>query len=307
MQQLKRKFGDRYDGYRVKNVDPFFLLIPYIMKTRTDSQVFYTDRLEITEIEKFVREHTLTDIPGLKLYHVVVASMVRLISQRPYLNRFVSGRKLYARNHISISMAMKRSMSDNADTTTIKPGFEPGDVLQDVVNKFNTAIEQNRTTVDENQTDSTAKIIGGLPGGFIKFTIWVLDSLDKVGLMPKVINKVSPFHTSMFLTNMGSIGIKPIYHHIYEFGSTSVFIAIGKKYTEREIDEQGNVVKRKYIDIKVVADERICDGYYYANSMRMLAKIIKNPTDLLEKPKEIIMDDGIKMKGRGYIKKELSS
>ncbi len=307
MQQLKRKFGDRYDGYRVKNVDPFFLLIPYIMKTRVDSQVFYTDRLEITEIEKFVREHTLTDIPGLKLYHVMVASMVRLLSQRPYLNRFVAGRKIYARNHISISMAMKRSMSDDADTTTVKPRFEPTDVLQDVVNKFNTAIEQNRTTVNENQTDFTAKLIGGLPGGLIKFTIWFLDGLDKVGLMPKVINKVSPFHTSMFLTNMGSIGIKPIYHHIYEFGSTSVFVAIGKKYIENEIDEQGNVIKRKYIDIKVVADERICDGYYYANSMRMLAKIIKDPETLLEKPKEVIMDDGIKMKGRGYIKKELSS
>ncbi len=122
--------------------------------------------------------------------------------------------------------------------------------------------------------------------------------MDKVGLLPKALNKVSPFHTSVFITNMGSLGIKSIYHHIYEFGTTSIFVAMGKKYSRMELDEDGNAIKRKYIDIKVVADERICDGYYYALSMRMLSKILKNPEILLEKPDTVMLDDGIILKGR---------
>lgn len=258
----------------------------------------------ITEIEKFVREHAATDIPGLKTYHVVIAAMIRLISQRPYLNRFVMGSKIYARNHISISMALKRSMSDDSETTTIKPIFKHDDILKDVVEKFNEAVEANKKVVKENQTDFVAKLIGNLPGIFVKFVVGTLANLDKVGLMPKVINKVSPFHTSLFITNLGSIGINPIYHHIYEFGTTSVFVALGKKYTEREIDEEGNVVRRRYVDLKVVADERICDGYYYALSMRMLAKIFRNPEVLLKKPESVVIDDGIIMKGRIKKKKE---
>jgi hypothetical protein len=122
--------------------------------------------------------------------------------------------------------------------------------------------------------------------------------MDKIGLLPKAINKVSPFHTSVFITNMGSLGIKSIYHHIYEFGTTSIFVAMGKKYSRMELDNDGNAIKRKYIDIKVVADERICDGYYYALSMRMLSKILKNPEILLDKPDTIMLDDGIILKGR---------
>ena len=298
MLKLKRKFGDRYDGYRVKNVDPFFLLIPYIMKTRVDSQVYFSDRIEITELEKFVREHASTDIEGLRMYHVVTAAIVRLLSQRPYLNRFVAGNKIYARNHISISMSVKKSMTDEAETTVVKPIFSPYDVLRDIVNKFNEEVNKNKVHETENKTDFTAKLVGNLPSFLIRFVIGTLHNLDKIGLMPKLINKVSPFHTSVFITNMGSLGIKPIYHHIYEFGTTSVFIAMGKKYSRMELDNDGNAIKRKYIDIKVVADERICDGHYYALSMRMLAKIFKNPEILLRKPDSVVLDDGIIMKGR---------
>lgn len=298
MVKLKRKFGDRYDGYRVRNVDPFFLLIPYIMKTRVDSQVYFSDRIEITELERFVRKHAGTDIKGLKMYHVLTAAIVRLLSQRPYLNRFVSGNKLYARNHISISMSVKKNMTEEAETTVVKPMFEPTDSLSDIVRKFSEEVDKNKIIEAQNQTDFTAKLIGRLPSFLIRGVITILHNMDKIGLLPKAINKVSPFHTSVFITNMGSLGIKSIYHHIYEFGTTSIFVAMGKKYSRMELDNDGNAIKRKYIDIKVVADERICDGYYYALSMRMLSKILKNPEILLDKPDTIMLDDGIILKGR---------
>lgn len=168
MVKLKRKLGDRYDGYRVRNVDPFFLLIPYIMKTRVDSQVYFSDRIEITELERFVRKHASTYIKGLKMYHVLTAAIVRLISQRPYLNRFVSGNKLYARNHVSISMSVKRSMSEETETTVVKPIFELTDTLSDIVRKFNEEVDKNKIIEAQNQTDFTAKLIGHLPSFFNK-------------------------------------------------------------------------------------------------------------------------------------------
>ena len=115
MMQLKRKFGDRYDGYRVKKVDPFFLLIPNIMPTRVDSQVYFSDEIEITALEKFVRDHGETDLPGLKMYHVMIAAMIRLISQKPYLNRFVMRGKIFARNYINFHVDQTRNRGDGTD------------------------------------------------------------------------------------------------------------------------------------------------------------------------------------------------
>ena len=291
MMQLKRKFGDRYDGYRVKKVDPFFLLIPNIMPTRVDSQVYFSDEIEITALEKFVRDHGETDLPGLKMYHVMIAAMIRLISQKPYLNRF-------ARNYITISMSIKRGTGETALTTVVKPRFEPEDTLVDVVRKFNEAVDENRKAESENDTDNTASVVGKLPSWLVRWFVNFMFFLDRRGHLPKIINKASPFHTSMFLTNMGSLGIRPIYHHIYEFGTTSIFVGMGKKETIYETKSDGTLAKHRKMGIKVVADERICDGNYYATSMRSLARYLHNPERLLEPPETVVMDDGIDMKGR---------
>lgn len=297
MIKYSRKFGDRYDGYRVKNVDPFFYIIPQIMSERVDSQVYFGDEIDITLLEQFVREHANSDIPGLKLYHVIIAGLVRMLALRPYFNRFVSARKIYQRNYISVSMAIKRQ-GDSEETTTLKVHFDPKDTLEDVARKFNHEVEQNKKIIDENGTDRTAKILGHLPTFFVTAAVSFLKFLEKHGKLPKAINRVSPFHTSVFLTNMGSLGIQPIFHHIYEFGTTSIFIAMGNKTSKTELDLEGDVVKRRKMGIKVVADERICDGAYYAAGMRMLGKFLKNPQVLLHPPAVVNEDDGIIMKGR---------
>lgn len=298
MKKLRRKFGDRYDGYRIRKVDPFFLLIPNIMQSRVDSQVYFSDEVDINDAEKFIHEHNESDLPGLKMYHIMVAALIRLMSQRPYLNRFVMNSKIYARNYVTISMSIKRGRGEDALTTVVKPTFELEDTLYDVVRKFNDTVAENRKAETENGTDNTANIIGKLPAGLVRRFVSFMYFLDKHGKLPKVINRVSPFHTSMFLTNMGSLGVNAIYHHIYEFGTTSIFIGMGKKETVYETNPDGSVSKKRKIGIKVVADERICDGAYYAASMRLLARLIKNPERLLLPPENVIEDDGIDMKDR---------
>ena len=297
MIKYSRKFGDRYDGYRLKNIGPFSFLEPHIMKSRTDSQVYFTSELDITELETFIREHANSDIPGLKMYHIMIAAAIRTYAARPYLNRFVMHGRLFQRNHLCVSMAVKRR-GDKEETTTLKIPFDFKDTLHDVVEKFNRIVEMNKDDEAENGTDKIAKVLGKLPTGLLRAAVNLLWWLDRHGKMPKIINKVSPFHTGLFITNMGSLGVPPVYHHIYDFGTTSVFIAMGNKTTKYELNSDGEPEARRKMTMKVVADERICDGAYYAGSMRMMSRLIKNPAALLTPPENIVVDDGIVMKGR---------
>ncbi|MBP5312713.1 MAG: 2-oxo acid dehydrogenase subunit E2 [Clostridia bacterium] len=290
--KLSRKLGDRYDGYRVKKITGPALLIPYIMKTRVDSQVYYEDDVEITAIEEFMRKHQ-EDIPGISLYHIIIAAILRTYSQRPYLNRFVVDSKIYARNHFCISMMVKKGVHVKGDDTLVKPELPLDGTVYDVVDAFKKIVEENKVVEHSNGTDDTVDIIGHLPHWLVKFVINTLMFMDKKNCMPKFMNKVSPFHTSFFITNIGSIGIEPIYHHIYEFGTTSLFLAIGKKRTVVTTDENGNVVKRRFMGFKIVGDERICDGHYYSESARIFMRFLRHPEKLLEPPEKIFVDDGI--------------
>lgn len=305
MKKFTRKHGDRYDGYRVKSKDPFFYIVPHIMPERVDSQVFYPDTVDITEIEKFVREHNQTDIPGLRTFHVFLAAAVRTAAEKPYMNRFVVGRKMYHARNFVVSMTIKKL--GTKEEAIIKLPFDYTDSIYDVAEKLSKAVKENKVAEESNGTDKVAGILGHLPVGILGFVVGCLKALDKKGWMPKAINKISPFHTSLFITNVGSIGIGPVFHHIYNFGTTSVFIAIGKKYYANEIDDEGNVSRRHKMDIKFVVDERTCDGAYYSSIFRKFGFYIKNPDLLLKKGEKVVIDDGIDMKGRKEYEEEITS
>lgn len=288
----KWSWGDRYDGWRVRKVDPVFSVIPYFLRTRMDAQNYFEERVPIDHIEKFIKEQKEL-IPDLSIMHIVMAALVRLISQRPHLNRFVMWNKIFARNHVTFSIAVKRSLSDNGEETLIKPQFLPSDTLQDIVRKTREEQENNQQPGQQNSSDLISKILGMLPDLSMRFVVFLLLWLDKVGLMPKFIEKASPWHCSVFLTNIGSIGVESIYHHLYEFGTCSMFVAMGKKSRRHSFNKHGELAASKSILLKFVLDERICDGFYYASSMRMLSKIMNNPASLLTPPEKIIVDEGV--------------
>ena len=292
LKYFRWSFGDRYDGWRVRNVDAVFSVIPYFLRTRMDAQNFFEEKIDIDHIEAFIKEHK-EDIPDLSIMHVVMAALVRLISQRPHLNRFVIWNKIFARNHVNFSIAVKRTLSDNGEETLIKPYFMPEDTLQEIVRKTRLEQEKNQKVGQQNSSDMISKILGLLPEFLLRFVVFTLLHLDKVGLMPKFINKASPWHCSIFLTNIGSIGVESIYHHLYEFGTCSMFCAMGKKSRRHSINNNGDINSHKSIQLKFVLDERICDGFYYASSMRMLNKILSNPSVLLLPPEQVNIDEGV--------------
>lgn len=289
---MRRRFGDRKDGYRLRKADPFFRIIPYLMKDRSGAQVFFKDRIYLEETDKLIRQLRLE---GHKVgfLHIVIASMVRTMSQRPKINRFIAGRKTYARKDISFSIAIKKDMSDDTEETTIKIIFEPTDTIYEVIEKINLEINKNKNLDSVNNTDKAAKLFSILPGFLLNLSLNFIRFLDFYGKLPKFLSDLSPFHSSVFVTDLGSLGIKGAYHHLYDLGTNTIFIAFGTKTKEQFIDKDNNVTIRKSMDIRVVADERVVDGFYFAKSIKLAKRIMSNPRQLLLPPEEVIIDNEI--------------
>lgn len=286
----KRRFGDRKDGWRIRTLDPYNALTPYIMKTRNDANNLLSDSADIYEAERFLREKRVQGYPGMGMLHLFVAAYIRVCAQYPAVNRFVSGQRVYARKNIEVIMTIKKEMRVDAPETSIKVAFSPEDTIIDVYNKFNEQIEKVKGEGEATNTDDVAKTLMKLPRLILRFAIRFLEFLDYFGLLPKALIDASPFHGSVIVTDLGSIGLPAIYHHLYNFGNLSVFIALGAKRKVRELRHDGTVIERKIIDYKVQIDERICDGFYFSQVFRLLNSILRNPTILEETPEKVVED-----------------
>lgn len=280
-------FGKRADGRRLKKINPIFLLMPHIMKRRSDAQVFYSQEIPIAPLDEYIAKK---DAEGIKMSYmaIIYASLVRIIAEKPLINRFVMNGKIYARNSIDISLVIKKGMSETADETPLKLHFDGSENIFDIRNRLEQTIIQNKEVTAENATDKLAKTLSFVPSWLIKFIVNFLMFLDRHELLPKFIIEASPFHTSAFLTNVGSLGIDSIYHHLYDFGTTGVFLAMGKKKKSLiNVDEA--LAEEKTLSLRWVLDERICDGYYYANAVKLFNKYMKRP-ELLEANIEPVKD-----------------
>ena len=274
---------------RVKTVPPMQVVIPYIMVDRVGSQNFITDSVDVEKLEKYMKEKQAQGMTNISMMHIMIAAYVRLVSQRPQLNRFIRGQRIWTRRNVEISLTIKKEMLLESPDTVVKITVPPDATLKDVYEALNEKIVSYRENPG-GDFDKTAKVLTYLPGLLFKFVVASLRFLDYFGLMPKFITKVSPFHCSYFITSMGSLGIPPIYHHLYDFGTCPVFFAFGAKRRAYEPDSEGNIKKKQYMDFTFVLDERICDGYYYASSLRMLKQIIRNPAQLDNPPEKVVED-----------------
>lgn len=290
MKKRRRRLGDRSDGWKLRSLDPITKVAPYIMGHRYDAMNFFEDSFDVTEAEKLCREKVKAGYKNFTLLHIILAAYIRDISQRPGINRFISGQKIYARNDIEVVMAVKKTMALDGKETMIKVFFEPTDTLDEVYEKFNAVVMKNVGETDDSNFDSAAKILNYIPGLLLKFAVWALKTLDYFGLLPKKLLDISPFHGSMIITSMGSLGINPIYHHLYDFGNLPAFIAYGKKRKATAIDADGNTKTRIFVDLRISTDERICDGYYYASAFKLFKKYVENPRQL-ETPPETVTQD----------------
>ncbi|MCL2409224.1 MAG: hypothetical protein FWC96_06375 [Oscillospiraceae bacterium] len=285
----KKRLGDRKDGRRLRTLEPYNGLIPFIMKVKSDASNFFADSIEITEAEKFLRAKRIDGQPGLGLLHLFVATFVRTASQYPGINRFVSGQRVFAREYVEFVTTVKKEMRINAPETSIKIAFDPRDTIDDVYNKLNAEVAKVKDAA-MTDTDDVAKALMKIPRLLLKFVISLLTTLDYFGKLPKSLIKASPFHGSLTISDVGSIGIPVIYHHLYNFGNMPLFISFGAKRKVYETQPDGTVIQRKYIDFTLVMDERICDGFYFSQAFKLFRSILRNP-QVLETPPETVIED----------------
>lgn len=272
-------FGHRSDGRKLKTIPPFFKLIPSIMLDRVDSQVYFKQDIVLKDLDAYIDKKAQEGIK-LSYMNIIYAAIVRIIAERPQLNRFAINGSLYARNKIFVSLVIKKNFSDEGQETSIKLPFDGTENIFEIKEKLDKAIEENKDLSTVNSTDALAGTLGLVPNGLIRKAVKLLAFMDRHGCMPKSVIEASPFHTSVFLTNVGSLGIDSIYHHLYNFGTTSMFFAMGKKKKSYVYDDD-DIHEEKCITVAFVGDERICDGYYYAASFKQLSKYLKKP-ELLE-------------------------
>lgn len=290
MNTYKHRFGDRKEGRLIRSLPALNKFIPYIMPSRNDACNQYEESFEVSAVDKRLRQLRVAGYKGIGILHFIIAAYIRIISMLPGVNRFVAGRRIYARDGIEIVMAVKRGLSIDATETTIKVHFEPTDTIFDVYRKMNEKIEEVKADDGNNNTEEVAETLCRLPRFILRFAIWVLRVMDYFGWIPEALLEASPFHGSMIITDMGSLRVGPVFHHIYNFGTLPVFIAFGAKRHAYELDRHGNMVDNKYVDTKFVLDERTVDGHYYAQFLQAMRYLFQHP-EILENPPSRVVED----------------
>jgi len=285
-------WGDRIDGRKIRTLAPMAQITAYFQWERNICSNFFEESFEITNIDRYIRQKRREGLTDFGITHVLLAAYVRGVAKYPQLNRFINGQKVYSRgDDIQYCMVIKKEMNVDSPDTSIKVHLKPTDTAMDVYEKLNAAVESVKATQElDSNLDSLIMALNLIPSVVLKFTVWFLKLLDYFGLLPKFLLELSPFHGSLFFTSMGSLGIPPIYHHLYDFGNLPVFGAFGCKRRAVEVLEDGSVVPRKYIDVKFVLDERICDGYYYATFFKYYRRLLRNPEILDQPPTEVVQD-----------------
>lgn len=276
----------RADGTRLKKIDPMYTVANYIMKERNDAMNMITLDIPITPLQDYIH---VCRKKGIRVSHmaIIVAAYLRAVAQFPELNRFVVNSKIYARNELSVAMVVLKSGKDHEGTMT-KMYFKPDNTVlevQEIIDKF---VEENRQTPENNSTEKLVKVLLSIPG-LLPVGIGLFKWMDKHGLLPKAIIEASPFHNSLCITNLASIRTNHIYHHCYNFGTTSVFFAMGnqREVAKRKGDE---IVFERCMPIGVTMDERIASGSYFALAFRYMQKFLNDPS-LLETPPETVEPD----------------
>ena len=254
-------------------------IVPHIMSARHDSQNLSTCDVPCEPMDAFIRKHAESGVQYTYM-HIVIASVIRAMAMYPGLNRFVMNGRVYDHNELQVSFVVKKSLSPDAPESLVKICCTGRETIAEIREKVNAVIAENGRKDANNGTEKLARVLTFTPNFLIKFLVGSIKFLDKHGMLPMAILKHSPFHTSVFITNLKSIKGPSIFHHLYDFGTTGLFLAMGKESVVPVVE--GNEIKKgKMMPLQMSMDERFCDGFYWVCGLRQLRHFMHNPT-LLE-------------------------
>ena len=283
MAKTKRRFGDRKDGTLLRDLDSMHFIVPLLYPNRCDNEAFISERIDLTNLNAYLAKKNAGDPEyPLKLFYVIVAATARACRLRPKMNRFIANKNVYQRNELTAAFVVKKEFSDNGAEALAKLSFEDGDTMDSIWGKVVDQITAGRSEKAESSTESM-DMFNRMPRFLSKFIVWIVTRLDIHGWVPASLIETDPYYCTVVLTNLGSIKLHAGYHHLTNWGTNSLFIAVGERKKRPWYDEEGNVEMRDSIDLGITVDERIADGYYYSKTVRLVKKLLENP-ELLDAP-----------------------
>ena len=285
MATQEKRMGDRFDATLVRDIDPMHWFMPYLYPNRADNEAFIQEVFDLTNLEAFLekKNENLDKAHRYTIFHAVCAAIVKTFTLRPRMNRFIKGCRLYQRDDLSLGFVVKKQFRDDAGEGLAFIKFPPETTIDSLHGRIMQEIfECRREDAVDNSTKGMEKFTH-LPRWLMRIAMFILHRLDFYGKVPYDLIKADPNYASVFLTNLGSIKLNAGYHHLSNWGTTSVFVVIGEKARKPVFHEDGTFEMRTMLDVGITLDERIADGYYYAKTVRLLKKLIENP-ELLDRP-----------------------
>ena len=281
-------FGFRPDGRRVKDIDPVVRITPFLMPMRCDAQVFLQHRADYELMARYIAKKG-AEGEKVTFMQIIIAAFVRTVSQHPEINRYIMNKQFFSRNCCSVSFTMLKDMTDpDQGETAVKIKFDLTDTIFDVRDRMNKVIEASRGIENQNFVDKLVKLLFAIPG-LPTAIVSIVRLLDRYGLCPGALLDELPFHTSMYITNNASIGLHHVNHHIYNFGSTSLFFGMGT--VERvAVVEKGVTRMKRFLPIGITADERVCSGAHYAQFFGTMSYLLNHPEELEVPPETVRFD-----------------
>lgn len=275
--------GDRKDGKLVKDLDAIHLITPIIYPNRCDNEAFIQETIDLTNIDKYLKKKNKKGIDyKYNFFQIIVTTMLKVLYLRPKMNYFIQNSNLYERKEKTASFVVKKVFADNGGEGLAIIHSKEDDTIDSIHEKINRIVHSERS----GKVDKTSSIINSLnkiPRFIFKFIAHIVMFLDKRGLVPSPIIETDPYYCSVILTNLGSIKLHAGYHHLTNWGTTSMFVIVGEIKKRLIEDKDGKQVLKNSIDLGLTVDERIADGYYFSRTIQLIKVLLENP-ELLEKP-----------------------
>ena len=277
-----RKFGDRRDARRVK--------LPALMQCcidlkpeRCHNEVYINEKMDVTNLVKYIEDKKAQGI-HYTYFQAFMTAIGKVIYNRPKLNYFITNRHLYEHNEVSLAFVAKISLNDSSEELMLIVKIEPEDTIETISAKLNAKVEKLRNkSMEKKGSNNAIDYLGVLPNAIRVPIFGLIKWLDKHGWLPKALTDDNIYFSSMIISNLGSIGCGAIYHNISDFGTSSSLTTMGKITTEEVFADDGSKEIKKFCEFGITLDERIGDGFYFANSAKMIEYILMNP-ELLEEP-----------------------
>ena len=283
MVKEKRRWGDRRDARLVRDNDPLHFFVPYIYPHRADNEAVVTEQIDLTAMNAFLAEKNAGRTEDrYTLMHAIVAALTRTITLRPKMNRFIQGNRLYQRDDLTTGFVVKKQFADNGAEALAFLKWGPETTIDTVHEKVMAEIHECRSDKLDNSTAGMEKFTH-LPRWMMRIAIRILFILDYYGRAPYSLVRKDPNYSTVFISNLGSIKLNANYHHLSNWGTTSIFLVIGKKHLAPIYDEKGNMEMHEVVDLSITLDERIADGYYYSKSVQILKHLLQHPEMLNER------------------------